>query len=269
VSEAECPVCGGAAAAPWGVRRGRKLVRCRDCGLVYVHPIPAADTHHRGVTDSRVYTDDQLAKRPFFERRAHELLERVERLRGGPGRLLDVGCGIGTELRVARERGWHATGIELAAASLAIARDDGLDVIGEPLGQVPLPPASFDLVTVNHALEHIPHVRPVLDEVRRVLRPGGLLFVSVPNLDAWQHRLRLDRLGGLAFGDDHFLFFTPAALRRLLATDGFAVLELGTHRWLDFQRRPASGYVAPFRALNALVERLGFGIEIFALARAR
>jgi SAM-dependent methyltransferase len=269
VTEPECPVCGGADAARWAVRLGRQMYRCRGCELVYVHPIPDVDHHHRDVTTSRIYTDDQLAKRPFFERRAHELLDAIERRRGGPGRLLDVGCGIGTELRVARDRGWHATGIELAAASLGVARDDGLDVIGEPLGQVPLPPASFDLVTVNHALEHIPHVRPVLDEIRRVLRPGGWLFVSVPNLGAWQHRFGLDRLGGLAFSDDHYLFFTPAALRRLLATDGFAVVELGTHRWLDFQRRPATGYAAPFRAVNALVERLGLGIEIFALARAR
>ena len=269
MSELECPVCGGADAAPWGVRRGRRMVRCRGCGLVWVHPIPDADHHRRGVTASRRYTDDQIAKRPFFERRAHELLEAIERRCGGPGRLLDVGCGIGTELRVARDRGWHATGIELAAASLGIARDDGLDVIGEPLGQVPLPPSSFDLVTVNHALEHIPHVRPVLEEIHRVLRPGGWLFVSVPNLNAWQHRLGLDRLGGLAFGDDHYLFFTPGTLGCLLASGDFSVVELGTHRWLDFQRRPASGYVAPFRALNALVERLGAGIEIFALARAR
>ncbi len=269
MSEPECPACGGVDAARWRSRRGRTMLRCRGCGLVYVHPLPDGDEHRRDVTASRVYTDDQLAKRAFFERRAHELLADVERRRGGPGRLLDVGCGIGTELRVARARGWRATGIELAEASLAVARDDGLDVIGEPLGQVPLPPSSFDLVTVNHALEHIPHVRAVLGAIRRVLRPDGFLFVAVPNVAAWQHRLRLDRLGGLAFNDDHYLFFTPDALRRLLAGDGFTVVDLHTHRWLDFQRRPAPGYPAPFRAVNGLVERLGLGIEIFALARVR
>jgi SAM-dependent methyltransferase len=233
---------------------------------VFANPIPDADDHRRGVGESVVYTNDQLAKLPFFERRAHELLATMERLRGGPGRLLDVGCGIGTEVRIARERGWQATGIELAEGSLRIAREQGLDVVGEPLGQAAFPPTSFDVVTVNHALEHIPAVRPMLDEVRRVLRPDGILFVAVPNLAAWQHRTRLDRLG-LAFSADHFLFFTPATLRRLLADAGFAVLELTTPRWVDFQRAPAAGYAAPFRAVNGLVERLGLGIEIFALAR--
>jgi SAM-dependent methyltransferase len=233
---------------------------------VYVNPIPDATSQERAAADSRVYTDDQLAKRPFFERRAHELLGTIERLQGRPGRLLDVGCGIGTELAVARERGWQATGVELAEASLQVARAQGLDVVAEPLGQAALGPSSFDLVTVNHALEHIPRVRAVLDEIRRVLKPGGLLFVAVPNLDAWQHRVLLDRFG-LSFNADHHLFFTPATLRRLLTDDGFAVVELATHRWVDFQRGPASAYPSPFRAVNDLVERLGMGLEIFALAR--
>ena len=262
----DCPACGACEHARWGVRGGRRLVRCRGCALVFVNPIPDPERHRRAVGDSLVYTNDQLAKRPFFERRAHELLETIERLRGAPGRLLDVGCGIGTEVRIARDRGWRATGIELAEGSLRIAREQGLEVLGEPLGQAALAPASFDVVTVNHALEHIPSVRPMLGEVRRVLRPDGLLFVSVPNLAAWQHRTRLDRLG-LAFSDDHYLFFTPATLRRLLADAGFTVVELTTRRWVDFQRAPATAYAAPFRAVNGLVERLGLGIEIFAFAR--
>jgi len=266
VIEIDCPLCGDREHRPWR-GRGRRLVRCRACGLVYANPIPDPHEQHRAVGDSRVYTDDQLAKRPFFRRRAHELLETIERLQTRPGRLLDVGCGIGTELEVARERGWRATGIELAAASLHVAKASNLEVLATPLGEAALPDAAFDCVTVNHALEHIPLVRPVLGEVRRVLRPGGLVFVSVPNLAAWPHRLRADRFG-LAFNDDHYLFFTPATLGRLLTDAGFAILELTTPRWVDFQRGPASAYGAPFRAVNGLVERLGLGLEIFALARS-
>jgi SAM-dependent methyltransferase len=262
-----CPVCDAREHEPWGARGGRRLVRCRGCGLVHADAVPDAGRLERDVGDSLVYTNDQLAKRPFFRRRAHELLEPIERMQGGPGRLLDVGCGIGTELEVARERGWQATGIELATGSLRIARAEGLDVIDRPLADAGLPAASFDLVTANHSLEHIPQARSVLADVRRVLKPGGLLFVSVPNLGSWPHRARLDRFG-LAFNDDHYLHFTPATLPRLLAKAGFTLLELSTPRWVDFQRGPAAAYSAPFRAVNALVERLGLGLEIFALARA-
>jgi SAM-dependent methyltransferase len=266
VTEIDCPICGGNERARWGRPRGRRLVRCRACGCVYATPIPEDGDYEQGVGDSAVYTNDQLAKRPFFRRRAHELLEAVERIQGRPGRLLDVGCGIGTELEVARDRGWQAKGIELSAASLRVARSNGLDVVGTPIVEAGLPGAAFDCVTVNHALEHIPRVRPVLAEIRRVIRPSGLLFVSVPNLGAWPHRVRAHRLG-LAFNDDHYLFFTPATLDRLLRGAGFKVMGITTPRWIDFQRGPASTYRAPFRAVNAVVERLRLGLEIFALAR--
>jgi SAM-dependent methyltransferase len=266
VIEIDCPLCGAREHGRWRAPGSRRLVRCGACGLVYVNPVPEADEQTQAVGDSRLYTDDQLVKRPFFRRRAHELLEAIERLQGKAGRLLDVGCGIGTELEVARERGWRGTGIELSVASLKVARSNGLQVVDKPLADADLKPASFDCVTINHALEHIAQVRPLLDQVRQLLRPAGLLFVSVPNLHAWPHRVGAHRLG-LAFNDDHYLFFTRATLGRLLKGRGFSVLAISTPRWIDFQRAPASEYPAPFRAVNGAVERLGLGLEIFALAQ--
>ena len=265
MSEVDCPICGGREHARWSARR-RSLVRCRECGLVYANPIPQTNAHEPAVGDAAIHTNHQLAKRPFFRRRAHELLEAVERIQGRPGRLLDVGCGIGTELEVARDRGWQAKGIELSAASFRVARSHGLDVVATPLTEAGLPAGAFDCVTVNHALDQIPRVRPVLAEVRRVLRPSGLLFVSVPNAGAWPHRLGAHRLG-LSFNDGHHLFFTPTTLDRLLRGAGFTIMGITTPRWVDFQRGPASTYRAPFRAVNTVVERLRLGLEIFALAR--
>jgi SAM-dependent methyltransferase len=233
---------------------------------VYVNRIPDGSHLEDDVSASVVYTNDQLAKRPFFRRRAHELLADIETRQGGPGRLLDVGCGIGTELAVAGERGWRATGIELATESLRVARESGLDIVAKPIAEAGLADTCFDLVTVNHALEHIPRVREALGEMRRVLRPAGLLFIAVPNLAAWPHRVRLDRFA-LAFNPDHYLFFTRDTLGRLLTRAGFTVLELETPRWIDFQRAPAQDYAAPFRVVNGVVEWLGMGLEIFALAQ--
>jgi SAM-dependent methyltransferase len=253
VSGIACPACG--AHEPRGARvpGGRPALRCGACRLVWTD----------GARPDGV---EQGADRPFLRRRAHELLEAVERIQGRPGRLLDVGCGVGVELEVARDRGWQGTGLELDAAALRIARSSGLTVVDIPLADARLASSSFDCATLNHTLGRLTPLRPVLAELRRLLRPDGLLFVSVPNLGAWPHRIGAHRLG-LAFADGHRLFFTPATLERLLRDAGFKPMGLTTPRWIDFRGGPASAYPAPFRAVNALVERLRLGLEIFALVR--
>jgi SAM-dependent methyltransferase len=201
-----------------------------------------------------------MAKRVFFRRRAHELLEAIERLQGKAGRLLDVGCGIGTELEVARERGWRGTGIELSAASLKVARSNGLQVIDKPLADADLKVASFDCVTINHALEHIAQVRPLLDQVRQLLRPAGLLFVSVPNLHAWPHRVGAHRLG-LAFNDDHISSSRAPPGRLLEAVALCWPSRLAMDR-LPARRRRVPGAVSCWNGAGTPGARL----EIFALA---
>lgn len=258
-----CPACGSAGYRVFSTRGRNRVVICRGCGLYYTNPLPERESLQARVEGSDLYTEDQLRKVPFFRRRAEALFDRVEP-RVGPGRVLDVGCAIGTELVVARERGWEGTGIELSQASVRIARAQGLDVRDVPLEESGFPDGWFDLVTLNHVLEHIAHVDPFLAEVRRVLAPGGLLFVAVPNVRAWLFYLRRENYAW-TFQDDHFLHFSPGTLRRLLTRHGFLPLEVETSRWRDFHQ-PLSERSLPFRAVNRVVEALGMGIEIFCLA---
>ncbi|MBV9775298.1 MAG: methyltransferase domain-containing protein [Gemmatimonadetes bacterium] len=259
-----CPACGSAEYAVFSSRGRNRVVTCRGCGLYHTNPVPARGELQARVEESDFYTGDQLRKVPFFRRRAEALFDRVEPRVGGR-RVLDVGCAIGTELVVARERGWAGTGIELSQASVRIARGEGLDVRDVPLEASGFAAASFDLVTLNHVLEHIAHVQPFLAEVRRVLSPDGLLFVAVPNVHAWQFFLRGENYAW-TFQDDHFLHFTPGTLRRLLVRHGFLPLATETSRWRDFHQ-PLPERSLPFRVVNRVVERLGMGIEIFCLAR--
>src|ERR1051326_8662952 len=130
-----------------------QVVRCTQCGLYYVNPVPSEAMLSRQAQDSRAYTDDQLFKLKFFERRARRLFERIDNLRCC-GRLLDIGCAIGTELAVGKERGWIVTGIELAESSVRIGREAGFDIRSVPLIETRFATGSFDLITMNHVLEH-------------------------------------------------------------------------------------------------------------------
>ena len=266
-ADVPCPLCGESRYRVFSERTRNRIVVCRGCGLYYVTPLPEAEAVERAVQHSDKYTEDQLAKEAFFRRRAVQVLEDVERRRGGPGRLLDVGCAIGSELAVARERGWEAIGLELSASSLAVARSRGHDVREQTLEGSGFAEARFDLVTLNHVLEHIPRPSAVLAEIHRVLAQDGLLFVAVPNVRTWWFYVKRRRYGW-TFQDDHFLHFSVDTLARLLRAHGFEVVDERTSRWLDYHEPPESRGPL-WRALDAFAERHDLGIEIFCLARRR
>ncbi len=163
-----------------------------------------------------------------------------------PGaRLLDVGCGNGDYLAVARDCGYHAVGIEPDAEAVAIGRDAGLEVHQGmlPLRQVELEP--FDRITFSHVLEHLHWPREALQQVFQMLRPGGSVWISQPNLQA----------GGLEhFGENwrgleaprHLTLFTPEGLKRLLTELGFVDV-----------RQPAPDSVASYFYRHSLAMSLG------------
>ena len=216
------------------------------------------------VQDSTSYTDDQLLKREFFQRRAQRLFDRVESVLPR-GSLLDIGCAVGTELTVGRERGWRVTGIELAESSVRIARDAGLDIRSAPLGTIEFPTHSFDLITMNHVLEHVAETPAFMREVRRILSNDGLLFISLPNVLAWKFYFRRGSYAW-TFHSDHYLHFSVTTLPRFLKRHGFEVIEITTSRWLDFHD-PVESRSRLFRAVNRAAEQRKLGIEIFCLAR--
>jgi O-antigen chain-terminating methyltransferase len=151
----------------------------------------------------------------------HRLDHYLEALRKAPP-VLDLGCGRGELLLLLREAGVEAAGIEGDAAVADAARRRGLDVLeGDVLSVLEtLPDASRSAVTAIHLFEHLEAVIliAVLAEVRRVLRPGGLLIVESPN----PHSLRV---GASLYWVDptHRRPLMPETLELYLKTGGFEV----------------------------------------------
>ncbi len=145
----------------------------------------------------------------------------------GRGRLLDVGCGTGGGLASLREQGWDVTGIELnsAAALLARQRVDGRIHIGD-FEEVSLAGECFDVIRFCHSLEHLPSPRRALEKAHRLLQPGGLLWIEVPNAASLERRIfgRHWFAWGLP---EHLYHFTPRTLARLLACTSFRPVKFG------------------------------------------
>ena len=104
------------------------------------------------------------------------------------GRMLDVGCGDGTVVKLAQDLGWNAEGIDFDPEAIANARRNGLNVHAGMLKDQRYSDDSFDLVLMSHVIEHVHDALGTLREIRRIVRPGGMLALMTPNAGSWGQR---------------------------------------------------------------------------------
>jgi len=155
--------------------------------------------------------------------RSLQIDQEVRFLSAAPGaRLLDVGCGSGEWLGFMRALGWDVVGLDFDEEAVRVGAGRGLVVHCGKLEEQNFATDSFDAVTINHVIEHLPDPAAALRECARILRPGGRLVVSTPNASGLGHRL---------FGRDwrglepprHLQVFTLDALENAVAQEGFRV----------------------------------------------
>ncbi|HVI95750.1 MAG TPA: class I SAM-dependent methyltransferase [Anaeromyxobacter sp.] len=161
-----------------------EVARCAACGLVRTTPPPEQpgryypDAYYGAAGARRFPVPVEALQRLMYAQRARA----VERLAGRPGVVLDIGCGRGHLLAAFRRRGWEVQGTELDDRSAAHARE----VVGVPVHVGawegwPWADAHFDAVTVWHVLEHLAEPEEALARIARLVRPGGVVMVGVPN----------------------------------------------------------------------------------------
>jgi SAM-dependent methyltransferase len=244
-----CPLCGGSRTRPERTVAGFMLERCGRCGFVFTNPqyAPAGllDEYQSKDADTEIALYDRLMT-PTMLAEHDTILQAVEALAPGRGRLLDFGCAAGHFFERAGQRGWEAHGVEVAGWARAAAARRGLRHLHVGLlADQHFADGFFDVVVASQVLEHLPTPRNELAEIRRILRPGGLLYANVPNYG---------RLSVLCHCDDfvldtpmgHVNYFTPRTLRRMLAACGFAVLRTATYgglKWENLLGRPMQSEV--------------------------
>jgi len=225
-----CALCGSADAdsvlektvnGP-GAALSLRLLRCRSCQLVRTEPqlaAPALEPYYREEYWGGLESDD-----PDWIRRDQRYRTAFLHRFRSEGSVLDVGCGLGFFLRALDPHRWDRYGVEpmpvpyrQAAGSLGAER-----IFNRELTTSGLPPAKFDVITFWDSLEHLPNPRAVLQEARRLLRPGGMVLIGLPNFASYQAR---------HFGEDwfalslphHLYHYTQASLTKLLEACGFRV----------------------------------------------
>jgi len=199
-----------------GGKYGRH-VKCRNCHLIYVNPIKKGskineDYAQRKSVDASIIRESRL-------RATKSRVELIKRYKKDTN-LLDIGCGKGFSLFNASMAGYVVKGIELSQDAAAYARREfGLDIEARAFEERQFPENCFDIVTLWQVLEHLPYPLAILKETHRILKPGGLLIVSTPDIEGIPARIFRRKWWNIR--KLHINQFTTKTLMDILQNAGF------------------------------------------------
>jgi 2-polyprenyl-3-methyl-5-hydroxy-6-metoxy-1,4-benzoquinol methylase len=228
----ECPLCGGGeivdflrAPDRFHLRRDQyRLLRCSSCSCVWLAspPKPAEMSVHYSEDYHKAIVRGGETSASSRWRGHRELISRHKQ----GGAILDIGCSSGGFLSTMAGGRWELYGIEMEASTAEKAKQiTGAEVfVGDAL-DAPFPAESFDVITCFDVLEHVYAPRQFLAKVLEWLKPGGILYVRLPNIDSWEAKL----LGTYWYGLEiprHLYHFSPQSLRRLTDSLGFKEISI-------------------------------------------
>jgi 2-polyprenyl-3-methyl-5-hydroxy-6-metoxy-1,4-benzoquinol methylase len=275
-----CPVCGGTASTTYVAFRQVAFVRCAQCTTVYKQ-FETSDIRPATFYEKDYFHGRKSGRDKRFEHRVNKAARWIRSvMEFGPTRsLLDVGCSLGYVVAAGDRLGLASAGSDISQYAVEVCRERGLRAEVGTLDHQPFRDGEFDLITMKHVIEHTPTPAVALTEVRRLLSPGGRVLIAVPNLTYWKglfrrHAYRYFRPDDL--GQQHYVYYTAATMRRLLESNGFEVLVTSKAFY-----RPKIAAQSPWswvrEACRFVGMKLGYGLvgallqkrEVFVVARKR
>ncbi len=169
-----------------------QLIENTEYGFLETFPKPAAQDLPN-YYESEDYISHTDAKRNLFEKVYHlvrkislkKKLKLIESCHAESKTLLDVGCGTGDFIQVAKQNNWKVTGIEPNEQARSIANKKNKDSVFDVNQLVKLQPQSFDVITLWHVLEHLPNLEEDMATFKKLLKPTGTLIIAVPNYKSY------------------------------------------------------------------------------------
>lgn len=251
------------------------IVRCRKCKLVYLNPRPSKDTISKYYPDN--YRTRKMLKTELIESKIKTFRTKRKALffkhpwylefPAGTN-VIDIGCGSGELLLRLKELSCNAYGIDIDDTTSKFLREVmSLNVTTWDIDDgIPFPDDFFDVIIMRHSLEHIYNPVHVLHEIRRALKPDGLLLIGVPNIDSF-----VSKITGIYWGDldvpRHLFHFSPSTISTLLNEAGFSIEKFHHEmraRRISIERRIAAIPLPTFRIPKPFMNIMG---KILALLR--
>ena len=226
----KCPVC---AASNIQNHFGHDVIICNTCKVLFRSPRPTQEEIKASYDGGAVYAEwnksDSNGRFNMWSRRLGLVTKHSD-----CGRLLDIGAGDGYFLSMAKAFGFSTHGTELSVMGADYAKRRGHDIQLGELTSMDYKSESFDVITIWHVLEHVPFPGMTLECIYRILKPGGILAVAVPNEENELFRRRIgifrrfNPLSEIQWGGEiHLTHFVPSSLTRALKRVGFQILDFG------------------------------------------
>ncbi len=240
--DSKCIACGARIAIElqdvfdtrFGIKGKYEIGRCMICGTEQILPLPSIndlkdlyETYYNfGSEKGTIYTS---FRGYFFSSVLYRFWQIVDgdisfHNQKGSGRLLDVGCNEGRGLFIYQRNGFEAEGLELNEPAAAEARKRGFNVDTDPIEKLQ-PKDPYDIVVLSNVLEHSLDPKDMLTHVARVLKPGGQVWISCPNVDSWQCSV-FGRYWINWHVPFHIVHFSQKTLTNILKETGFEIHEI-------------------------------------------
>lgn len=251
-----CTLCGAISTEIYLIHpSGYRLLRCASCLVVFLD-IKVSQSELKSfygegyfVGSGEVGYGDYLAMIGGLQKTFEVRLGRIRGEVGGvPPRTLDVGCGPGVFVCLARQKGWSCIGTELSEYASGVAvKKFKIPVVRSNFADGPFRTSAFDLVTLWDVIEHLDRPAHAIGEIRRILTPEGHVFLTTGDV-----RSRFASLSGRFWHlynlPEHLFFFSRDSIRRLLEGNGFSICSIST----------AKGYYSVSYLMERLAKSVGW-----------
>ena len=238
-----CDICGGnkysilfkARDYRFGRKEEYSVVKCNNCGLIYINRRPTAESISKLYEACYTPEDKSIILPTIKTRKIKSYLEKIwHRVNGqyydeiiakAEGRILDIGCGNGHLLLPLKHKGCEVYGVEINPKSVSVCNKIGLKVFCGTLEEAKFSGEFFDMVILSQVIEHLYSPKNSLKEIRRILKPGGRLYIFCPNSESYLAKFFGKYWHGwhIPF---HFYAFAEDTIRNLTHEVGFRVEKM-------------------------------------------
>lgn len=228
MQHSECYLCNSKNISSLVGYENHQMAKCNNCGFVFMLRVPSHEdlvNHYKKYSYGKVGTESnnlsELTIQSF-----NTLLDYFETFKTN-GNLLDVGCGRGWMLEIAKKRGWNVYGTEFAPEALVICENKGITMHNGVLSNNVFNGVEFDVITSLEVIEHINNPNEDLKIIYSKLRKGGLFYITTPNFDGYlRHQLKADY--NIIEYPEHLSYYTKSTLNKVLKMNSFKKLKIET-----------------------------------------